>query len=95
MVKPELQDQCVEVDLDSKIRKQRCLLELRPSQLKFPTSNFTFEVCKVAGFTQGYLNRQIIVLLSSLGITNDFFIRKQEQAIKLASHSLEELTMML
>ena len=36
---------------------------LRPSQVKFPSENFTLDIIRCATFSQGFLNRQIITLL--------------------------------
>ena len=51
----------------------------RESQIKFEVKkqkdNF-FELCDYSRYIQSYLNRQIILLLSSLGITDDKFMKK-------------------
>jgi hypothetical protein len=56
---------------------------IRPSQKKFdkePTDdNQRFEVCSYSKFIKSYLNRQIILLLSSLGIEDEVFIKKLVQ----------------
>ena len=51
----------------------------RESQIKFivdkKKKNF-FELCDYSRYIQSYLNRQIILLLNSLGITDDKFMKK-------------------
>jgi hypothetical protein len=53
---------------------------IRPSQKKFEKlpqgDNQRFEVCGYSKFIKSYLNRQIILLLSALGIDDDVFIKK-------------------
>ena len=53
---------------------------LRKSQVKFPSENLTLEVVRCATFSQGYLNKQVILLLHSLGVPVDYFMRKQHIA---------------
>lgn len=50
---------------------------LRSSQMKFPAGNLTLELVRCATFSQGYLNRQLIVLLHCLGAPIEFFLKKQ------------------
>jgi RNA-dependent RNA polymerase len=50
------------------------LAELRPSQVKFIANEFFLEVVRGATFTQGYLNRQIILLLNCLGVPDETFM---------------------
>ena len=56
---------------------------IRPSQNKFfvkpKRSDNCFELCDYSRYIQAYLNRQIILLLNSLGINNDVFIKKLER----------------
>lgn len=53
---------------------------IRPSQKKFEKlpegDNQRFEVCGYSKFIKSYLNRQIILLLSALGIEDEVFIKK-------------------
>ena len=51
----------------------------RASQIKFkvePEEYNNFELCDYSRYIQSYLNRQIILLLSSLGIEDDKFLKK-------------------
>ena len=47
---------------------------LRDSMVKFSSNHTAFEICKPATFSRAKLNRQIILLLSSLGIEDDIFL---------------------
>lgn len=53
---------------------------LRNSQLKFPSENLSLEVVRCATFSQGYLNRQTILLFHCVGAPIGYFIRKQQIA---------------
>jgi len=57
------------------------LVELRESQLKFKTSDYYLEVVRGATFTQGYLNRQIILLMSCLGMPDEVFLNHLDSAL--------------
>jgi RNA-dependent RNA polymerase len=58
------------------------LVELRPSQVKFVANEYFLEVVRGATFTQGYLNRQIILLLSCLGVPDEVFIHHLTSAME-------------
>ena len=54
------------------------------------------DVCRCANFTQGHLNRQIITLLSSLGVKKEYFVGMQENYSQfLGSTSLDNFRQML
>lgn len=53
--------------------KGRCL-EIRPSMKKFESPDFKLEIIRCATFSQGYLNRQVIMLLNCLGVDDDLFL---------------------
>ena len=44
-------------------------------------ADLSLNVIRVSTCSQGYLNRQAIILLSALGVPNEFFIDLQEQAL--------------
>lgn len=48
--------------------------------MKFPSENLTLEVVRCATYSQGYLNKQVILLLHSLGVPIDYFMKKQHIA---------------
>ena len=60
MVKPSLQGQQI---------------HLRDSQIKFEADDLTFNVIRCATFGQGFLNRQVIILLGCLGVPDHYFLR--------------------
>lgn len=60
-------------------RLEGCKLCYRPSMLKFPSEHREIEVLNCAEFRYGYLNRQIILLLSTLEVPDEAFIALQDQ----------------
>ena len=54
----------------------------RPSQEKFQTDRSRLEIIRPATFVRSELNRQLIMLLSCLGIPDDVFIRKLKSMLK-------------
>lgn len=50
------------------------LIQVRKSQIKFPSESRKLEIIRCATFSQGYLNRQVIMLMSALGVPDDIFI---------------------
>ena len=63
------------VSVDPKLEGRK--LCYRPSMYKFPSSHMEIEVLNCAEFRYGYLNRQIILLLSTLGVPDQAFIDLQ------------------
>ncbi|PHT45982.1 hypothetical protein CQW23_15140 [Capsicum baccatum] len=57
-------------------------LFLRNSMLKFQSEHTTLEVCSWSKYHACFLNRQIIVLLSTLGIQDDVFIKLQQAMVR-------------
>ncbi|KAF2021896.1 RdRP-domain-containing protein, partial [Aaosphaeria arxii CBS 175.79] len=53
-------------------------IHIRPSQYKFKAENKGFEVIRTSAFATACFNRQLIVILSTLGVPNHAFIRKQQ-----------------
>lgn len=49
-------------------------VQLRPSQIKFDSDHLELEVVKVATYRNRYLNRQIIILMSALGVSDDYVL---------------------
>ncbi|KAK4261810.1 hypothetical protein QN277_004759 [Acacia crassicarpa] len=56
-------------------------LSLRKSMLKFDSDNTKLDVLGCSKFQPCYLNRQIITLLSTLGVKDHVFEKKQKEAI--------------
>ena len=54
-------------------------IKLRKSQSKFVAkNNRDFNVIRLSKFNQGYLNKQIMMLLNSIGAPEAYFMEKQE-----------------
>lgn len=56
-------------------------IQIRPSMQKFESQDTELEVCNFSKFKPGYLNRQIILLLHGLGISEEVFLSIQENFI--------------
>ncbi|KAJ4456703.1 putative RNA-dependent RNA polymerase 1 [Paratrimastix pyriformis] len=56
-------------------------LFLRESQVKFASKYAVLEVCSVSMLMPAYLNRQIILILSNLGVPNAVFLDLQEEML--------------
>ncbi|CAM8892547.1 unnamed protein product [Rhodiola kirilowii] len=65
-------------------------LSLRTSMVKFISRHTTLEVCSWTRFQPGFLNRQIVTLLSALGVTDDIFWKMQETMISKLNHMLAD-----
>ncbi|EAY87440.1 hypothetical protein OsI_08849 [Oryza sativa Indica Group] len=59
----------------------RWKLSLRKSMLKFQSDNITVDVLAYSKYQPGFLNRQLITLLSTLGVRDSVFEQKQEEAV--------------
>jgi hypothetical protein len=53
--------------------------------MKFQTKDFPLEVIRCATFSQGYLNRQVILLLNNIGVPDQVF----EEHLDAAMNSLK------
>jgi len=56
-------------------------IQIRDSQFKFNSLSGELEIIRWAEYWQPYLNRQIIICLSQLGVPNAVFQRMQQEAI--------------
>ncbi|XP_054809946.1 RNA-dependent RNA polymerase 1 [Prosopis cineraria] len=56
-------------------------LSLRKSMLKYDSDNTKLDVLACSKFQPSYLNRQIITLLSTLGVKDHVFEKKQKEAV--------------
>lgn len=52
------------------------VVQIRPSQEKFPAEFQGLEICRISQFSTAYLNQQIILVLSSLGVPDEVFLKK-------------------
>lgn len=68
------------VCLDPRLSERR--LCYRPSMEKFPSRHLELEILNVACYRTGYLNRQFITILSTLGVPDHVFLRLQRTAIE-------------
>lgn len=74
------------VDIFNRIQEDKIDVYFRKSMKKFPTDNYSIDVCRTSqNPTVAFLNRQIILLLSSLGIPDQNFI-------DLQTHMLTQLS---
>lgn len=64
-------------------------VEVRPSMDKFDSQDSYLEVCSISAYRQGYLNRQIILLLSGLGVEDWVFLKLQDNMIRELESALE------
>jgi RNA-dependent RNA polymerase len=51
------------------------LIEVRPSQEKFPAAYKGLEICRISQFATAYLNQQIVLVLSALGVPDEVFVK--------------------
>jgi RNA-dependent RNA polymerase len=63
-------------------------LSLRPSMNKFQSNHTTLEICTWTRFQPGFLNRQIITLLSALDVPDEIFWEMQEGMISKLNQML-------
>jgi RNA-dependent RNA polymerase len=69
------------VSPDAKMRE----IHIRPSQYKFPAKHEGLEIIRWSQFAAASLNRQLILILSALGVPDEIFIQK----LKLQLSNLE------
>lgn len=65
-------------------------LSLRPSMNKFESKHNTIEVCGWTRFQPGFLNRQIITLLSALGVSDGIFWNMQNSMVSKLNQLLHD-----
>lgn len=65
-------------------------VQLRESQIKFESKHLTLEVIRTSTYIHGYLNRQIITLLSSLGIKDEVFMELMDNMLKEINQLLQK-----
>ncbi|KAG0251066.1 hypothetical protein BG011_007879 [Mortierella polycephala] len=57
-------------------------VQIRPSMKKFDVAHYVLEVIKTSSFIPSYLNRQIINLLSALGVPDSVFMVLKNQMVR-------------
>ncbi|KAK4495331.1 hypothetical protein PRZ48_013662 [Zasmidium cellare] len=60
--------------VDPSLKALTC--QLRPSQEKFPAEFQGLEICRISQYSTAYLNQQIILVLSALGVPDEVFVEK-------------------
>ncbi|PNS15990.1 RNA-dependent RNA polymerase 1 [Sphaceloma murrayae] len=65
-------------------------VHIRPSQQKFKTDYNQLEIIRWSSFASAYLNRQIILVLSALGISDTVFVRKMKVQLAEINRALED-----
>lgn len=53
--------------------------------IKFPSPDLTLNVIRCSRWSQGFLNRQVINLLYSLGVPIDYFKQAQQKALDMVT----------
>ncbi|ORX90474.1 RdRP-domain-containing protein [Basidiobolus meristosporus CBS 931.73] len=64
------------------------LVHLRPSQRKFSSEHSDLEIVRAAKFLPAYLNRQLVALLSTVGVSDGIFMHMQEEHLQLTDKIL-------
>ncbi|GJY24251.1 probable RNA-dependent RNA polymerase 1 [Tanacetum coccineum] len=65
-------------------------LSLRNSMSKFESNNIKLDILAISKYQPCYMNRQLITLLSTLGVRDYVFERKQKEAVDLLDAILKE-----
>lgn len=67
------------------------IVQIRPSQRKFETrKKGNLEIIRASSFATSCLNRQLIVVLSTLGVTDECFITKQQAMLESLERATKE-----
>ncbi|KAL2425957.1 RNA-dependent RNA polymerase 1 [Exophiala dermatitidis] len=67
-------------------------IKIRLSQYKFQSESDELEIIRVSEFWQPFLNRQLILVLSDLGVPDEVFLQKQEDCIKALDRAMVDDT---
>eukprot|EP00118_Oscarella_pearsei_P028510 m.2323 g.2323 ORF g.2323 m.2323 type:complete len:1118 (+) comp8576_c0_seq1:109-3462(+) len=78
------------VAVDRRLAGKKIKLQLRPSMHKFESNHYQLEVCNPCSFTPAHINRQIILLLSSLKVSDKVFIERQAEMLNNLDSILED-----
>ena len=92
-VDPEAEGRTSKPDTDTFWAFADTLVLVRPSQRKFPSYHNTLEIMygdfsfvaefsRASRFSPAHLNRQLITILSSLGIPDNVFLRYQKKMLE-------------
>ncbi|KAI9009538.1 RNA dependent RNA polymerase-domain-containing protein [Gaertneriomyces semiglobifer] len=72
--------------LDPTIEKDKIML--RPSQTKFNSQHFAFEVVRNSFFSPAYLNHQYVLLLETLGVPQEVFLKLRDDSLAALDRAL-------
>ena len=64
-------------------------IRVRESQFKFASASNDLEIIRCSNFANADLNRQIILVLSELGVPNSVFLGKQEELINTINKAMK------
>ncbi|KAF3040260.1 hypothetical protein E8E12_003541 [Didymella heteroderae] len=76
--------------LDPAIQKTE--VHIRPSQFKFEALYNGLEIIRCSSLATPFFNRQIIIVLSDLGVADHVFIRKQQQMVNAYELAMTDKT---
>ncbi|KAJ6267519.1 RNA dependent RNA polymerase-domain-containing protein [Bipolaris maydis] len=76
--------------LDPKLKRNQ--VKIRPNQYKFRAPYTGLEIIRSSSFATPYFNRQIILVLSYLGVQDAVFLRKQEDMMNEYSRAMADET---
>jgi RNA-dependent RNA polymerase len=65
-------------------------IHIRPSQYKFPAKHHGLEIVRTSQFVTSTLNRQIIVILSALGVKDEVFLSMMQKMIDELEQSMSD-----
>ena len=72
--------------------KKGSLIEVRPSQEKFPAAYKGLEICRISQFATAYLNQQIVLVLSALGVPDEVFVRMVRNMLSRLESAMSDQT---
>ena len=67
-------------------------IQIRPSQRKFeiPDQRLGLDICRISQLSTAYLNMQLILVLSTLGVEDDVFLDKMDHMLKDLSTAMKD-----
>jgi RNA-dependent RNA polymerase len=68
------------------------LIEVRPSQEKFPAAHKGLEICRISQFATAYLNQQIVLVLSALGVSDEVFVKMLRSMLSRLESAMSDQT---
>ena len=68
------------------------VVQIRPSQRKFeiPNQPPVLDICRISQLSTAYLNMQLILVLSTLGVEDGIFLDKMDEMLKDLSTAMED-----